>query len=209
MSWVALDRATKVAVARGQAERASTWKADLEAIREAILREGWSEPKRSFVQSFGSEAADASLLLMPIVGFLPASDERVQDTIQRIREELGSGPFIHRYRVPDGLPGQEGAFLICSFWMVEALAMAGETREARERFDALCRLAGPLGLFCEEVDPATGDPLGNFPQALTHLSQTQAALALERQAEAPAVKDRVAPAITSRGLPLGTIRPRA
>lgn len=202
MSWVALDRATKVAAARGQADRAASWQADLKGIREAILRDGWSEPKRSFVQSFGSQAIDASLLLVPIVGFLPASDPRVLDTIQRIREELGSGPFIHRYKAPDGLPGQEGAFLICSFWMVEALTMAGETREARDRFDALCRLAGPLGLFGEEVDPATNGPLGNFPQALTHLSQIQAALALERQHETPATRRRRAPTLTARRAPV-------
>lgn len=207
MSWVALDRAMKVAMARGQAERASSWQADLKGIREAILHHGWSEPKRSFVQSFGSQAIDASLLLVPIVGFLPASDPRVLDTIQRIREELGSGPFVHRYKAPDGLPGQEGAFLICSFWMVEALAMAGETKEARERFDALCRLAGPLGLFGEEVDPATNGPLGNFPQALTHLSQIQAALALERQHETPATKRRNAPTVTARRAPATTIEP--
>lgn len=210
MSWVALDRATKVAASRGQSERAASWQEDLEAIRAAILRDGWSEAKRTFVQSFGSQAVDASLLLVPILGFLPARDPRVLDTVQRIREELGSGPFIHRYKAPDGLPGEEGAFLICSFWMVEALAMAGETEEARDRFDALCRLAGPLGLFSEEVDPATNGPLGNFPQALTHLSQIQAALALERQHEAPAIKRRAKPTVAARTAgtaPTRTIEP--
>lgn len=198
MCWVALDRATKVASARGQAEWGASWEGELKAIREAILRDGWSESKRSFVQSFGSQAIDASMLLAPIVGFLPADDPRVLGTIERVREELGSGPFIHRYKAPDGLPGQEGAFLICSFWMVEALAMAGETKEAQERFDALCRLAGPLGLFCEEVDPVSRAPLGNFPQALTHLSQIQAALALERQQEAPAAARQRAAGMTDR-----------
>lgn len=208
MSWVALDRAAKVAAARGQEERAARWRDVREAIREAILRDGWSDAKRSFVQSFGSQAIDASLLLVPLVGFLPAGDPRVQDTLHRIRQELGSGPFIHRYRAPDGLPGQEGAFLICSFWMVEALAMAGETREARERFDALCRLAGPLGLFSEEVDPETGGPLGNFPQALTHLSQIQAALALERQTQAPLARSLTPPSVPVE-VPIATIEPRA
>lgn len=182
MCWVALDRAMAAAHARGQPERAADWEAALHAIREAILRDGWSGRKQSFVQSFGSEAVDASLLLVPLVGFLPADDPRVRSTLRRIREELGAGPFIHRYRAPDGLPGDEGAFLLCSFWMVEALALSGELEEARERFAALCRLAGPLGLFSEQVDPATGDPLGNFPQALTHLSLIQAALALEKSA---------------------------
>lgn len=191
MCWVALDRATAAAHARGQPERAAGWQEALGAIREAILRDGWSERKRSFVQSLGSEGVDASLLLVPLVGFLPANDPRVRSTLHRIREELGSGPFIHRYNAPDGLPGQEGAFLLCSFWMVEALALSGETDEARDRFAALCKLAGPLGLFSEQVDPATGDPLGNFPQALTHLSLIQAALALEKStaAERPAVRD--------------------
>ncbi len=209
MSWVAIDRATKVAVARGQEERAARWRDEGEAIREAILRDGWSEAKRSFVQSFGSQAIDASLLLVPLVGFLPADDPRVQDTINRIRQELGSGPFIHRYRAPDGLPGEEGAFLICSFWMVEALAMAGETAEARERFDALCRLAGPLGLFCEEVDPATDGPLGNFPQALTHLSQIQAALALEERSNEQMARNLITPSRKRIEVPIATIEPRA
>lgn len=185
MSWVALDRATRIATAKGLDERAVVWQEQAANIRDAILGDGWSARRNCFVQSFGSDVVDASLLLMPILGFLPADDPRVQGTIHRIREELGAGPFIHRYKADDGLPGREGAFLICSFWMVEALAMSGEDAEARERFDALCRLAGPLGLFCEEVDPATRDPLGNFPQALTHLSLIQAALALDRKPVAP------------------------
>jgi alpha,alpha-trehalase len=182
MSWVALDRAIQVAVARGCPERAAPWQEACGQVRDAILAQGWSRERGSFVQAFGSDAADASLLLMPIVGFLPADDPRVQATVHRIRDELGTGPFVHRYRAPDGLAGEEGAFLMCSFWMVEALALMGETEEAASRFQALCRLAGPLGLFTEEVDPRTCSPLGNFPQALTHLSHIQAALALQRAA---------------------------
>lgn len=196
MCWVALDRAIRVADVRGHPEYEDAWRHARDDIRDAILSEGWSERRQAFVQTFGSDDLDASLLLIPLVGFLPARDPRVISTLAAIGRDLGQDPFIHRYRTPDGLDGQEGAFLLCSFWMVQALAHAGETEQASARFEALHRLAGPLGLFSEQVDIASRRPLGNFPQALTHLALIQAALSLEKfsrpgpgaEASAPAVQ---------------------
>lgn len=179
MSWVALDRAMRIAEARGHSEYNQSWGTEREQIRSAILTQGWDPGRGTFVQSFGAPDLDASLLLVPIVGFLPPRDPRVRSTIDALDHELGQGPFVYRYRGHDHLEGDEGAFLICSFWMVHALALAGRLDEARRRFEDLVRLAGPLGLFSEEVDPASGRALGNFPQALTHLSHINAAVALD------------------------------
>lgn len=183
MSWVAIDRALRIAQARGHLEYELEWKPVRDQIRETILSEGWDERRGAFVQVFGSRDLDASLLLVPVLGMLPATDPRVLSTIEAVKRELSVGPYVYRYRNPDGLEGQEGAFLCCSFWMVHALALAGRLEEAQERFDALGRLAAPLGLFSEQVDPATGRALGNFPQVLTHLSHLNAAVALHRLLE--------------------------
>lgn len=194
MCWVALDRAIKIAQDRRHHEYYARWSTERDRIHQAILTQGWDEARGAFVQSFGSHDLDASLLLVPILGFLDARDPRVLSTIKAIEGELADGPYVHRYRNDDALAGQEGAFLTCSFWMVHALALAGRHDEASQRFDALQRLAGPLGLFSEEVDPKTRRALGNFPQALTHLAHVHAALALEL-AQAPSGGAREEPAI--------------
>ena len=183
MSWVALDRALKIAETRLQGEYWDRWGRERDRIHATILERAWNPRLRSFTQTLDGTDVDASLLTIPLVGFLPPDDPRVLSTMEVLDLELGDGPFLYRYRNDDGLPGKEGAFLLCSFWMVHALAMAGRVEDAQRRFDALSNLAGRLGLFSEEVDPRTLKALGNFPQALTHLAHINAALALHKALE--------------------------
>lgn len=134
----------------------------------------------AYTRTYGSDDLDAAVLVLPLLGVEPAASERIRSTVAAIRRELGAGGSLV-YRYPpgeDGLPGGEGAFLPCSFWLVQALALTGDVSEARSVFDELVAMAGPLGLFAEEVDPETGAFIGNFPQALSHASLVQAALAL-------------------------------
>ena len=173
MCWVALDRAARLAklVGRDGSESAA-WEREAEVIRDDVLRHGWSESKQAFVQHYHSEAMDASNLLIPLVGFLPFDDPRVISTIARIRTELGNGPFLKRYNpeeTDDGVYGEEGHFLLCSFWLVQALARMGRLEEARFLFRQLSGYANHVGLFGEMVDPRDGSTLGNFPQAFTHI----------------------------------------
>ena len=148
-----------------------------------MLRCGWSERKQAFTQSYGSDELDASILLMPIVGFLPADDARFVSTVEAIRRELSVDGLLRRYRSQDelgvdGLPAGEGVFLACSFWLVEVLALQGRLEEAEALFDRLLGLRNDLGLLSEEYDPTAGILLGNFPQAFTHLALVEAALTL-------------------------------
>ena len=144
---------------------------------------GWSERKQAFTQSYGSDALDASVLLLPIVGFLPPNDPRIVSTVAAIRDELTVDGLLLRYKVEDigvdGLPPGEGAFLACSFWLVEVLALQGCGEEARTLFADLIALRNDLGLLAEEYDPQARRQLGNFPQAFTHLSLVTAGLTLE------------------------------
>ena len=138
-----------------------------------MCEEGWDAERNTFTQSYGSQALDAALLLIPRVGFLPGDDPRVVGTIEAIQRELVSDGFVLRYpteEADDGLPPGEGAFLPCSFWLADALAMAGRRDEARALYDRLAGLANDVGLFAEEYDPATGRLIGNFPQAFTHVA---------------------------------------
>ena len=181
MCWVALDRAVRDAEKHGFHAPIERWKALREEIHATVCREGFSTKKNSFVQSFGSEELDASLLLIPQVGFLPASDERVRGTILAIRRELMEGGFVLRYRTDsskDGLPPGEGAFLACSFWMADCLHMIGHKKEAREMFDRLLALRNDVGLLSEEYSPADKRLVGNFPQAFSHTSLIGTALNL-------------------------------
>ena len=179
MCWVALDRATALAEQTGRAGPESEgWKHTAETIRAEVLQRGWNPRKEAFVQHYDTEAMDASNLLIPLVGFLPASDPRVVSTVRRIRAELGEGPFIHRYRNDetfDGLSGTEGAFTFCSFWLVRVLAQMGQVGEAKELFEELVELASPLGLYSEMMDPVSGEALGNYPQAYSHIGLILAA----------------------------------
>ncbi|MFN8592545.1 MAG: glycoside hydrolase family 15 protein [Thermomicrobiales bacterium] len=181
MAWVAFDRAVRICEEFAQAGPVARWRALRDEIAAEVLTHGWSVRKQSFTQSYGSDELDASLLLIPIVGFLPARDPRVVSTVTAIRRELEVGGLLLRYRTRsgvDGLPEGEGVFLPCSFWLVEVLARQGEYDEARALFDRLLALRNDVGLLAEEYDPRAKQLLGNFPQAFTHLALIEAALAL-------------------------------
>jgi GH15 family glucan-1,4-alpha-glucosidase len=179
MCWVALDRAVALADALDAADRVEGWKQTQAQIREAILTRGWSDRVNSFTQSFGSDELDASSLMLPLVGFLPADEPRVLATInateERLTDERG---LVHRYRSHDGLEGKEGAFLLCTFWLAQALARAGQTARARTVFDRAAAFVNDVGLLAEEVDPVSGELLGNFPQAFSHIGLVNAAWAI-------------------------------
>ena len=185
MCWVALDRAIDLADVLGAAERVTRWRREREAIRQAIETHGWSEEAGAFVQSFGSTALDASTLLLPIVGFLGGDDPRVRSTIDAIAERLtDERGLVYRYRASDNLPGSEGSFLLCTFWLAAALARSGEPARARAVFERATAFLNDVGLLSEEVDAAHGELLGNFPQAFSHIGLVNAAWAIA-QAEAP------------------------
>jgi GH15 family glucan-1,4-alpha-glucosidase len=176
--WVALDRGVRLARKRSFPTEGDHWRMERNRIYQAIMREGWNEKAGSFVQDFGGEAVDASLLMMPLMLFVSPKDPRMLSTISRIRRELGADTLVRRYdrgkAAQDGLPGSEGFFSVCSFWLVEAMARAGDVEEAQLLFEKLLSYGNHLGLFSEEVS-AQGELLGNFPQALTHLGLISAA----------------------------------
>ena len=143
------------------------------------MTEGWSDEAGTFTQAFGRDELDASTLMMAIVGFLPADDPRMLATINAIAERLTDDRgFVYRYLNEDGLPGGEGTFGICTFWLAECLALAGEVERAAALFELMAGCANDVGLLSEEVDPASGELLGNFPQAFTHIGLIHAALAI-------------------------------
>jgi GH15 family glucan-1,4-alpha-glucosidase len=172
MCWVALDRGARLAELRGESDIATRWQRGAEEVREDILAHGVDQ-RGVFVQHYDTVALDASNLLVPLVRFLPADDERVRATVLAIADELNDHGLILRYRVDetdDGLHGEEGTFLICSFWLVSALSEIGEAERARELCEQLLAHASPLHLYAEELDARSGRHLGNFPQAFTHLA---------------------------------------
>jgi GH15 family glucan-1,4-alpha-glucosidase len=177
MGWVALDRAADLAGLRGDTEKAAAWRATADEIRDDILANGVSE-RGVLRQHYETDSLDASVLLAAIFEFLPGDDERLRATVKAISEELTENGFVLRYRTDetdDGLSGKEGTFLICSFWLVSALAIVGELQQARDLMEKLLRIASPLGLYAEEFDADTGRHLGNFPQAFSHLALMEAA----------------------------------
>jgi GH15 family glucan-1,4-alpha-glucosidase len=177
MSWIAMDRASTLAHLRGDPRLAATWRATADEIRSDILTNGVSE-RGVLRQHYGTDALDASTLLAAIFHFLPADDERLHNTVDAIADELTENGFVLRYRTgetDDGMSGKEGTFLICSFWLVSALAVVGEMQRARDLMERLLRVASPLGLYAEEFDAETGQFLGNFPQAFSHLALIEAA----------------------------------
>lgn len=180
MCAIALDRASAMArVGLLPSRHLSRWKSESAAIRRFVDNECWSDDRRSYVRHAGSTEIDASLLLGIVFGYGEPSDERLRGTVDAVRRELSSGPFVYRYLGEDGLEGDEGAFLACSFWLVEAMAAIGRTEEAADLMGSLVGMANDVGLFSEEVDPTTGEFLGNMPQALTHLALIRAAMALD------------------------------
>jgi GH15 family glucan-1,4-alpha-glucosidase len=177
MCWVALDRAAQLAEIRGDPEQAKTWAAVADEIRNDILAHG-VDSRGVLRQHYDSDALDASVLLAAIFEFLPGDDARLQATVKAIADELTENGFVLRYKTDetdDGLSGKEGTFLICSFWLVSALAIVGELQQARDLMERLLRIASPLGLYAEEFDADTGRHLGNFPQAFSHLALMEAA----------------------------------
>jgi alpha,alpha-trehalase len=179
MCWVALDRAIRMADLLQAHDRLAGWRRDRDEIGRAILDGAWSDRAGAFTQSFGDDALDASNLVMPIVGFLPATDPRMRATIdatvKRLTDECG---LVFRYCSPDGLAGGEGTFLLCTFWLAEALARAGDVKRARDTFELAASFANDVGLLSEEVDPGSGELIGNFPQAFSHIGLVNAAWAI-------------------------------
>jgi GH15 family glucan-1,4-alpha-glucosidase len=186
LCWVALDRAVKLAPHLGEHADADRWASERDEIRAAVLERGWSVARGAYGQSYDSDELDAAALLMPIYGFLPATDPRMRSTIEAIARELTEDGLVLRYRNEaegvnaDGLEGEEGTFVICSFWLVSCLAKAGEVERARALFDRLVGHANDLGLLAEEIDGATGEQLGNFPQAFSHIGLITAAYELDQ-----------------------------
>ncbi len=179
MCWVALDRAVALADPLDAADRVEGWKQTQVQIREAILTRGWSNRANAFTQSFGSDELDASNLMLPLVGFLPADEPRVLSTIKATEERLtDERGLVYRYQSPDGLDGEEGTFLLCTFWLAQALAKAGQPARARAVFERAVAFVNDVGLLSEEVDPASGELLGNFPQAFSHIGLVNAAWAI-------------------------------
>lgn len=174
--WVALDRAVRLAERAGLPGDLDRWRQERQAIREAVLTHGYHGEVGAFTQSFGSTVLDASALTIPLVELLPATDPRVGSTMEQVRKQLMRGGLVYRYLDDDGLPGREGSFALCSFWLVSNLAQAGRLDEARELFERVCGHANDLGLLAEEIAPDSGELLGNFPQGFTHLGLVRAAL---------------------------------
>jgi GH15 family glucan-1,4-alpha-glucosidase len=184
MCWVALDRAIALAPQLRCEDRVDEWAKVREEIADTVLQQGWNEEAGAFTQYFGSTALDASNLMLPIVGFLPADDPRMLATIDAIAERLtDERGLVYRYRAEegvDGLAGAEGTFLLCTFWLAQALALAGQVERAREVFQRAAAFVNDLGLLSEEVDPVTGELLGNVPQAFSHIGLVNAAWAIDQ-----------------------------
>jgi alpha,alpha-trehalase len=195
MAWVALDRLVRLAELDGR-EADPRWATERDEIRELIERDGVDEASQSFVQYFGSSSLDASNLMIPIVGFVPHDDPRARATADRIADELSADGFVYRYVTDgvDGLSGEEATFAICSFWLIECLARAGEGERARELYERLLGFCNDVGLLAEEIDPHSGELIGNFPQAFSHLGLIQAAIALDLPEMSMSMMEASAPA---------------
>ncbi len=183
MTWVAFDRAIRLARDRGRPADLLRWTEARDAIYEQVMQRGWSEKREAFVQRYGSDVLDASLLYMPLVGFISPDDQLWQSTLRAMDDELVSDSLVYRYdpaASPDGLRGSEGTFSMCTFWYVDALARSGRLDDARLTFDKMLTYSNHLGLFSEEIGP-TGAQIGNFPQAFSHLALISAAVNLDYQ----------------------------
>jgi GH15 family glucan-1,4-alpha-glucosidase len=181
MAWVAFDRGVRCIDEFGREGPRERWAAIRDEIHAQVVERAWNEEKQAYAQSYGADALDASVLLMPLVGFLPADDPRFASTVDAIQRELTREGLVLRYLTEesaDGLPGDEGVFLPCSFWLAAVLAMQGKAQEATELFERLLDLRNDVGLLPEEYDPVAGRHLGNFPQALTHLALVNTAFVL-------------------------------
>jgi GH15 family glucan-1,4-alpha-glucosidase len=204
MAWVAFDRAVRVAERFGRDAPIERWRRLRDEIHGEVCREGYDAERGTFTQYYGSRELDASLLLIPAMGFLPPTDERVRGTVEAVRRELTEDGLVYRYATAaeegtvDGLPGKEGAFLPCSFWLVDALAATGRVGEARALFERLLSLRNDLGLLSEEYDVDRQRLVGNFPQAFTHLALVGSALKLDAAATPQAPEALPAAGYTGR-----------
>jgi GH15 family glucan-1,4-alpha-glucosidase len=184
MCWVAFDRGIRAIETFGERGSADRWRSLRDEVHREVCDNGWNADKRSFRQSYGSDEVDASLLMIPMVGFLPPGDERVIGTVEAVQRELTVNGFVERYPTHaetssiDGLPGQEGAFLLCTFWLADALNLIGRTDEATALFERLVSLRNDVGLLAEQYDAVAGRMLGNFPQAFSHIGLVNTALNL-------------------------------
>jgi GH15 family glucan-1,4-alpha-glucosidase len=186
MCWAALERATALAGHLGASKKVEAWTDNRDQIREAILSQGWSDGVNAFTQAFGSEDLDASNLMLPLVGFLPPDDPKVLATIDATEERLtDKRGLVYRYRAHDGLDGEEGTFLLCTFWLAQALAVVGQIDRARRVFERAAAFVNDVGLLAEEVDPVSGHLLGNFPQAFSHIGLINAAWAISEAEAGP------------------------
>ncbi|MEV1239437.1 glycoside hydrolase family 15 protein [Nonomuraea sp. NPDC049750] len=186
MCWVGLDRAITLAPLLDATSRVPGWTRDREQIRDAILTHGWNPQVGAFTQTFGAADLDASVLMMPMVGFLPGDDPRVRATVDAVATHLTDARgLVNRYHAADGLPGEEGTFLLCTFWLAHALALAGKSNPAKQAFQTATSYANDVGLLAEEVDSATGEPIGNFPQAFSHIGLINAARAIRDTTQPP------------------------
>lgn len=180
MCWVALDRAARMAGSGGRPGPVGEWIRERDAIRRAILEQGFDERTGSFTQAFGSPVLDATSLLIPKMGLLPYRDRRVRSTLEATLRRLTADGMVYRYLGEDSLPGREGAFVLCTFWLVDALALSGRIDEAEALCAGILSRMGPLGLLSEQMDPRTGEYLGNYPQAFSHIGLLNSALYLAR-----------------------------
>ena len=187
MAWVAMDRAARAVEHWGLPGDAKRWRAVADKIHADVCEKGFNTELGAFTQSYGSKTLDAATLLLPEMGFLPGDDPRIVGTVRAVQRELAQGPLVHRYAVAgeaasfsDGLSGGEGAFLICSFWLVNALARIGDRDAARQNFEELLSLRNDVGLLAEEFDPRSNRLVGNFPQAFSHIGLLSSAHALQQ-----------------------------
>ncbi len=188
MAWVAFDRAVRMAEEFGREGPVDRWRELRAQVHREVCEHGFDEERGTFTQSYGSRGLDAATLMIPLVGFLPPDDERVTGTVDAIMDELYVDGFVLRYdssEADDGLPPGEGAFLPCSFWLADCLAMIGRRDEAAALFGRLAGLANDVGLLAEEYDPQLGRMVGNFPQAFTHVGLVNTAMNLDGATAAP------------------------
>jgi GH15 family glucan-1,4-alpha-glucosidase len=205
MAWVAADRAVKAVEQAELDGPVEKWRAVRDEIRRAIMSKGFDEKRNTFTQFYGSKELDAALLMMPLVGFLPATDERIQGTVAAIEEGLLENGFVQRYTQQpgpsvDGLPPGEGAFLACTFWLAQNYALMGRRDEAREVFERLLGLCNDVGLLSEEYDTKAGRLVGNFPQAFSHvpLIDTARTLSVEEGKTYPRRQEKAATPVPGR-----------
>jgi GH15 family glucan-1,4-alpha-glucosidase len=187
MAWVAVDRCIRSVEEFGLSGPVEGWRALRDEVHADVCRKGYDTERNAFMQTYGGSELDASLLLLPALGFLPASDPRFVGTVAAIERELMMDGLVRRYdrqRTEDGLPGREGAFLACSFWLVDAYAMLSRTREAMDLFHRLLDLANDVGLLAEQYDPHRKRHLGNFPQAFSHVALVHSAIRLAKRRKA-------------------------